>query len=242
MYVSNEWHQTLRTRSNPHASALRHYLGKQLALGFRPHYFLTWHYINPGEYRQQRHLLLDVKGLSDAAHLRRRSDPEIVSKDCLQIRNRLQRHLWGIKRLHQTWKHNEPPMLFFHELGAGEQLHTHLLIPTPAVATYDSREALLHYCNDQLRSQCSFLSRDRTIDVRPIDNSEGLIDYLLKEANGESYSFDAQVSTVLIPSPTGPIPSSACNRTRPYRTSKNSPSLPPLPPSRTSGSTWRVKP
>ncbi|WP_411872036.1 hypothetical protein [Vulcanococcus limneticus] len=222
--------------------AFKHYLLQQQDLGFKPLYLITWHYRNTAELNQGKGLLLDRKGLSAAAHLRRRCDPDIVTRDAQHIRNLLLSALWGVKRHNQGWREQIPPMFFFNELGIGEQLHTHLLIPAPAVQAYNSVKALLTYCNNELRAKCRSLSRDRTIDVKLVTEPTGLIDYLVKEVTLDHCSPDAHASIPLVKQPDGRVSTSAWTL-RPHGL-KQPPvhGLPPLPPSRRTGSTWRARP
>ena len=98
---------------------------------------------------------------------------------------------YGIKRLNQTWKHNFPNLLFFHEKGKTKlQYHTHLLLPE--TTAYNNVEDLLDCFNTTIRKSRKCLSKWKSIDVKEIDGRDKykVIGYLIKETCSKHISFD----------------------------------------------------
>ena len=184
------------------------YLREQLKKGIKPKWLVSLHYQHPVEHIKSIKETDKPFGFGDRYGFRtygniwsqvanynywehRRNDEDSVIKDASQIRNSVLKLFYGIKRLNQTWKHNFPNLLFFHEKGKTKlQYHTHLLLPE--TTAYNNVEDLLDCFNTTIRKSRKCLSKWKSIDVKEIDGRDKykVIGYLNKETCSKHISFD----------------------------------------------------
>tara|TARA_B100000282_G_scaffold279002_1_gene239013 strand:- start:1574 stop:2437 length:864 start_codon:yes stop_codon:yes gene_type:complete len=181
------------------------WLLNQLKMGVEPAWFITFHYEHPSEKVKKLKETSFTEGWRDRIFFKdlcslhyykywvnRRNDEDQVYEDTSQIRNVLLRYLYGIKRLNRTDKKEFPNIFFFHEKGKTKlQYHTHLLIPKKNLnPDFNNQKDLSWLFNDFIRHKRKCFSKWKHIDVRPVNDKEGLIGYLNKETNPNHISFD----------------------------------------------------
>tara|TARA_B100001996_G_scaffold133158_1_gene101340 strand:+ start:762 stop:1544 length:783 start_codon:yes stop_codon:yes gene_type:complete len=182
------------------------YLEEQCDLGFQPSWFITFHYQHPSEKLKQRRETCNEYGWRDRIgftskrpmwnevsyykhwdHRRNLEDQVLV--DTSQIKNVILKTLFGIKRLNRTDRNNFPNLFFFHEKGKTKlQYHTHLLLPKTK-SNHPEKE-IKEIFDTSIRKRCMSISQWKSIDIKPISNTRGLIGYLNKETNPNHISFD----------------------------------------------------
>jgi len=182
------------------------YLNNQLDLGVEPKWMVSFHYQHPVEhckhlketdklygfgdrygFKSSRSLWNEVSSYNYWSN--KRNDEDQIIKDASQIRNSVLKWLYGIKRFNQTWKHNFPNLLFFHEKGKTKLLyHTHLLLPKPK--NYDTYEELYDVFNTTIRQQRKCVSKWKRIDITPVIDKYNIVGYLNKETTSKHISFD----------------------------------------------------
>ena len=201
---------------------------EQLKQGVEPAYFVSYHYKHPSEMVRQVRETNNPLGHKDRIFFqsfcshnyykywekRRNSEVQLI-KDVSHIRNILLNTLYGIKRLDRTDLKEFPNLFFFHEKGkVGLQYHTHLLIPKknllPEFDSVKELKTLFNYLKTpkkvetkkgiKTRQPIKCLSHFKDIDVREVNNKEGVVGYLNKETNPNHISFDFYNSIPLLPS------------------------------------------
>ena len=121
------------------------FLNNQIDIGFKPDYFITFHYRHPSERYSAKKQTNNPLGWRDRYGIgkdkflwkeipkynyydKRRNDYDLIVEDTYEIRNVIAKELYGINRINHLDKF--PPMFFFHELGKAKlQYHTHLMLP-----------------------------------------------------------------------------------------------------------------
>lgn len=188
------------------------FLHHQVALGFNPKWFVTFHYKHPSErYKHRRETenefgFGDRYGMDTASTLwneiprykfyeRKRSDADAVEKDTYEIRNVIAKELYGIKRINH--KDKFPPIFFFHELGKVKlQYHTHLLLPELNIRNNSfnlltqSKEELEDAFHNIIRHKRKCFSIWKKIHIREIDNPFTAVSYVNKETSKHHTSLD----------------------------------------------------
>ena len=110
------------------------FLNNQIELGFKPKWFITFHYHHPAEkcwkviekykplgygnrigFKTRNGLWNEVEYYNSLE--RKRNDYDCLVEDTSQIKNVMLKYLYGINRLNQEWKHEFPNLFFFHEKG-----------------------------------------------------------------------------------------------------------------------------
>ncbi len=189
---------------------IRNIIKEQEELGFLGAWFITFHYFHPYELIRP----VKVKGTNmityktndgksiwstsgDRKIILMRNDLEQVSKDCRHVINVLLKEIYSIKRPN-NYKSNLPSILSFHELGE-EQYHTHLVVPKPKLKILHDENKLFYILNKKVRKKCKSLSKWKKIDVRPVTNQYGLMNYLNKQTEPKHTALDLMSSLVIHP-------------------------------------------
>ncbi|CAK6689063.1 hypothetical protein BBFGKLBO_00540 [Synechococcus sp. CBW1107] len=158
----------------PEAFSLLSHLLLELRHGVQLKYIITWHW-SP----QQR-------------------DYADVTREARHFKNVMLKRVWGYNRIQQTRVAQAPPLYFSHERSSeAGRFHTHLLIPQPP-AQHDSVAALSREFNGHFRKAIRALDRDRTIDVKPIDDPVGMMSYIVKQASSSYTPLDFELSLFLL--------------------------------------------
>ena len=195
------------------------FLNHQIDIGFKPDYFITFHYRHPSErYSAQKQTnnelgFKDRYGIGKDKSLwkeipkynyydKRRNDYDLIVEDTYEIRNVLAKELYGIKRINHLDKF--PPMFFFHELGKAKlQYHTHLLLPKINIRNNQfnlqtNTAAELEYEFDTtIRGKRKCFSAWKQIHIREVDNPYVAVSYVNKETTRQHMSLDYQNSIFL---------------------------------------------
>ncbi len=157
----------------PEAFSLLRHLVLELRHGVRPKYLVTWHW-SP----QQR-------------------DYASVTREARHFKNVMLKRVWGYNRIQHARVTQAPPMYFCHERSADAgRFHTHLLIPQPP-SQYDSVLDLSRELNGHFRTTIRALDRDRTIDVKPIEEPVGVMSYIVKQSSSCYCPLDYELSVIL---------------------------------------------
>ena len=206
----------LLMKTNQEQDETQLFLEYQLSLGFKPKYFVSFHYYHSTETSWKT--IEEKKTLDfgnrigfkcrngfwneveiDKAIDRKRNDYDCIVKDTKHIKNTILKYLYGIKRLNQTWKYEFPNLFFFHEKGkVGLQYHTHLLMPEKNLK-YKNEKDLYNYLNSNLRRKSNCFSKWKTIHIREIDSPLKAVSYVNKETNKFHNSLDYQNSHFILP-------------------------------------------
>jgi hypothetical protein len=191
------------------------FLNNQISLGFKPKWFITFHYHHPAEKCWK--VIEDYKPLNFGNRVgfkcrdgfwneveyynsleKKRNDFDCIIDDASQIKNVMLKYLYGIKRLNQEWKYEFPNLFFFHEKGKVKlQYHTHLLIPEKN-CKYSTKEDLHYALNTIIRKKRKCFSKWKTIHVREVDNPYLALSYVNKETCKEHNSLDYE-NSIFIP-------------------------------------------
>jgi len=188
------------------------FLNHQIEIGFKPDFFITFHYRHPSERYAARKETNNELGFKDRYGMksskslwseipkyqyydRRRNDYDLIIKDTREIRNVIAKELYGIKRINHLDKF--PPMFFFHELGKAKlQYHTHLMIPKLNVRNNhfnlipNTESDLEHELNNTIRAKRKCFSTWKHIHIRQIDNPYAAVSYVNKETTRQHTSLD----------------------------------------------------
>ena len=194
-------------RLNQEQLATKEYLETQVQLGLKPKYMVTFHYSNSAErcWRTiEKHKPMGFRNRigfkcrdgfwheveADRSLDRQRNDYDCITNDAAHIKNTILKYLYGIKRLNQTWRHDYPQLLFFHEKGkVNLQYHTHLLMPEENLKINDTN-GLRDYFHSNLRRKSKCLTKWKSIDVREVTSVNGILSYLNKETSKFHNSLD----------------------------------------------------
>lgn len=171
------------------------YLKKQLELGLKPQWVITYHYYTPDEIKpnQKKSVWKTIPYYNYIS--KRRNDYDKIIEDNAHIKNVLLRDLFNINRPQEYWKYEFPNMIFFHEKGVNKlKYHTHLVLPD--CKKYNDDQQLTLYMNSQLKMKVKCLSHYK-IDITKIDNPIGILKYLNKETRTEHCSLDWKNSTFI---------------------------------------------
>jgi len=195
------------------------FLNHQIDIGFKPDYFITFHYRHPSErYSAQKQTnnelgFKDRYGIGKDKSLwkeipkynyydKRRNDYDLIVEDTYEIRNVLAKELYGIKRINHLDKF--PPMFFFHELGKAKlQYHTHLLLPKINIRNNQfnlqtiTATDLEYEFNNTIRGKRKCFSAWKQIHIREVDNPYVAVSYVNKETTRQHMSLDYQNSIFL---------------------------------------------
>mgnify|MGYP001225925419 CR=1 FL=1 len=193
-----------------------YYLLNQLQNGFKPKWFITYHYKHPSEnvralretnkpYGYQDRIGFKTYGdmwyqVSSYNNMeRKRNSFDSLVEDTKQVKNVILKTLFGIKRPQHKWKYEFPPIFFFHEKGRVKlQYHTHLLLPDvqPELNDVDSIQDIFE---NTIRKSRKCFSRWKSIHVRPIDDPKKALSYVNKETSMQHNSFDYESSLLIHP-------------------------------------------
>jgi hypothetical protein len=192
------------------------FLDNQLKLGFKPKWFITYHYQHPSENVRAIRETNNPFGFQDRIGFRtygdmwnqvssynnmerKRNSYDSLIEDTSQIKNCILKYLYGINRLNQEWKHEFPNLFFFHEKGKVKlQYHTHLLIPEKN-CKFNSGEDLYDAFNNSIRKRRKCFSKWKQIHIREIDNPRLALSYVNKETTMEHNSLDYENSIFILP-------------------------------------------
>lgn len=180
---------------NKEKLAIIEYLKKQLELGLKPQWVITYHYYTPDEIKsnQKRSVWRTIPYYNYIS--KRRTDYDAIIKDNSHIKNVLLRDLFQINRPDEYWKYEFPNMIFFHERGTNRlKYHTHLILPD--CIRYNDDEQLTLYMNTKLKMKVKCLSHYK-INITKIYNPLGILKYLNKETRTEHCSLDWKNSTFI---------------------------------------------
>jgi len=187
---SEEW---ALYKKNPIRYKLLKDLIEQFEMGFTPRWLITYHLYHPDElvwgYKGSDHGDLWKKVSHQKWIKKRRLDEFNLYEDTKKIRNVEMKILYGAKRLNRLDKYDVPPMYYFHEMGKSKnQFHTHHLLTT--VPNANNEESLKRIFNNKIRHECRSISLWREIDVKPIHDTKGILNYLTKETSLDRLSLD----------------------------------------------------
>ena len=195
------------------------FLNNQIEIGFKPDYFITFHYRHPSERYAVRKETNKPHGFGDRYGMdtdktlwkeipqynyydMRRNDYDLIIEDTRQIRNVIAKELYGINRINHLDKF--PPMFFFHELGKSKlQYHTHLLLPKTNIRNCEfnlktiTAEEIEYEFNNTIRSKRKCFSSWKHIHIREIDDPFKAVSYVNKETTKDHSSLDYQNSIFL---------------------------------------------
>ena len=192
------------------------FLDNQLKLGFKPKWFITYHYHHPSETVRQIRETNNPFGFQDRIGFkaygdmwnqvssynnmeRKRNSFDSLIEDTSQIKNCILKYLYGINRLNQEWKYEFPNLFFFHEKGKVKlQYHTHLLI-TEKNCKFNSIEDLYDVFNNSIRKRRRCFSKWKQIHIREIDNPKLALSYVNKQTAMEYNSLDYENSIFILP-------------------------------------------
>jgi hypothetical protein len=192
------------------------FLDNQLKLGFKPKWFITYHYKHPSENVRAIRETNNPFGFQDRIGFktygdmwnqvssytrmeRKRNSYDSLIEDTSQIKNCILKYLYGINRLNQEWKYEFPNLFFFHEKGKVKlQYHTHLLIPEKN-CKFNSVEDLYDVFNNSIRKRRRCFSKWKQIHIREIDNPKLALSYVNKETTMEHNSLDYENSIFILP-------------------------------------------
>jgi hypothetical protein len=192
------------------------FLDNQLKLGFKPKWFITYHYKHPSENVRAIRETNNPFGFQDRIGFktygdmwnqvssynnmeRKRNSYDSLIEDTSQIKNCILKYLYGINRLNQEWKYEFPNLFFFHEKGKVKlQYHTHLLIPEKN-CKFNSVEDLYDVFNNSIRKRRRCFSKWKQIHIREIDNPKLALAYVNKETTMEHNSLDYENSIFILP-------------------------------------------
>ena len=195
------------------------FLNNQIDIGFRPDYFITFHYRHPSERYSARRETKNPLGHKDRYGMdtaktiwkeipkynyydKRRNDDDLIVEDTYEIRNVIAKELYGISRINHLDKF--PPMFFFHELGKAKlQFHTHLLLPKINIRnnrfnlkTITAKEIEYEF-NNTIRGKRKCFSTWKHIHIRDIDNPYTAVSYVNKETTRHHIGLDFRNSIFL---------------------------------------------
>ncbi len=192
------------------------YLLNQLENGFKPKWFITYHYLHPSEWVNPLRETNKPLGYQDRIGFRtygdmwkmgkryesledKRNSFDSLVKDTKHIRNIILKVLFGIKRPQHKWKYEFPTLFFFHEKGRVKlQYHTHLLIPD-VLPELNDVSSIHDIFDTNIRKSSNCFSRWKNIHVRPIDNPMKALSYVNKETSMTHNSFDYESSLLIHP-------------------------------------------
>ena len=195
------------------------FLNNQIDIGFKPNYFITFHYRHPSERYSAKKQTNNELGWKDRYGIgkdksiwkeipkynyydKRRKDYNLIVEDTYEIRNVIAKELYGINRINHLDKF--PPMFFFHELGKAKlQYHTHLLLPKINIRNNQfnlktiTATDLEYEFNNTIRGKRKCFSSWKHIHIREIDNPYVAVSYVNKETTRQHTSLDYQNSIFL---------------------------------------------
>ena len=209
-------------------------LQDQLRRGFEPKWFISFHYTEPSDsltpqqegnsnrvgFRDSDRGLLDPevnfnlwnRSGAYVAKERVRNTRDWVEHNTRDIKNKILKRLFNIKRLDKWREHTYPPMLFFHERGKSKvKYHTHLVLPQTKLRSelFESnstdylKKVLEGNVPNGIKDRCKSISIDKSIDVLPVYNSSTLFSYLNKETTEEELPLDTINSLMYTPNKDG---------------------------------------
>ena len=220
-------------------------LQDQLRRGFEPKWFISFHYTEPSDsltpqqegnsnrigFRDTDRGVLDPdvnfnlwnRSGAYTAKEQVRNSRDWVENNAGDIRNKILKRCFNIKRLSKKREHTYPPMLFFHEKGKSKRkYHTHLVLPqTKLRSDYfgsNSADYLKKVMEGNtlngIKDSCKSISRDKSIDVQEVYDSSTLFSYLNKETTEEELPLDTTNSLMYTPKEGGGYKITSGSKTR----------------------------
>ena len=197
--------------------ALLNYLHQQIDMGFKPKWLISLHYQHPTEHAKPFKETNNLYGFGDRINFKtkrniwfedalykywdnKRNDEEQVIKDAGQIKNRILRYFYKVKRLNKYHQHKYqiPNLYIFNEKGkTGLKYHTHIVLPD--TLCYNNQEDICEVFNLSIRKRLQCISTWKDIDVREINRIYDIFGYLNKETKSNFVAFDFTNSNPIIP-------------------------------------------
>lgn len=219
------------------------FLREQIRRGCESAWFVSLHFVHPDEFLQEvketkrpygfgERIYFDSYGShwntigayeSKVAAKRSLNETHRNIKD---IRNKILKNLYGVKRLDRLWNYKLNPILFFTEKGKyssikdskDQDFHLHIALPkidsltfknekNPRPVTEKNLRVFLERDLNGLKRLCKSTSLKRSIDVQEVEEwkggTKGLFYYLNKETDIENKNVDFMNSLMLVPSASG---------------------------------------
>lgn len=197
--------------------AMHMYLRNQVEMGFKAKWLVTLHYQHPTEHAKPFKETDKPFGFGDRINFKtkrnvwfedalykywdsKRNDNRQVVQDVKKIKCRILRYFYQVKRLNKYHHHKYqiPNLYFFNEQGKTKlQYHTHIVLPD--TLCYNNQEELYDVFNTTIKNGLKCTSRWKDIDVRPINNTNGIFEYLNKETKSNFLAFDFENSNPITP-------------------------------------------
>lgn len=197
----------------------------QIRRGFKPRWFVSYHYNQPSEKlipekeleshrigfrdsdrgEKDKFLNFNVWNRSGAytAMERAKNSRGEVERNTRDIKNKILKRIYGIKRLNKWREPTYPPMLFFHEQGKEKiKYHTHLVLPSTPLRfdTADNLERIFEGKSPNgVKDNCRSLSITRSINVKAVYEKDDLFKYLNKETTEDDMAIDVLNSLMYTP-------------------------------------------
>lgn len=189
---------------NPARRQTIDWINERISAGVQPTYFISAQFRCPSEMGSHRANCTDVSHAAMRQYAwaeRRRKDPDFFAKDVRDVANKLQRVLWCPPTASsRSCKARSVPTLWFTEKGV-HQYHVHILIPDP-VNVAATAAAIEHAWRRQLTPLCRCLSNSQqSVDVQPIYDLPGLIQYCTKQVTATNPVIDYEASKLPVPAP-----------------------------------------
>ncbi len=219
------------------------FLREQIRRGCESAWFVSLHFVHPDEFLQEvketkrpygfgERIYFDSYGShwdtigtyeSKVAAKRSLNETHRNIKD---IRNKILKNLYGVKRLDRLWNYKLNPIFFFTEKGKyssikdskDQDFHLHIALPkidsltfknekNPRPVTEKNLRVFLERDLNGLKRLCKSTSFKRSIDVQKVEEwkggTKGLFYYLNKETDIENKNVDFMNSLMLVPSASG---------------------------------------
>lgn len=194
--------------------AMLHYLRNQVDMGFKAKWLISLHYQHPTEHAKPFKETNKPLGYGDRINFKTkrniwyenalykywcnmRNNENQVEKDAGQIKKRILRYLYGVKRRNRHDLYDIPNLYFFNEKGKAKvKYHTHIVLPD--TLCYNNEEELEDVFNTTIKERLKCMSLWNKVDVCRINNPYDIFEYLNKETNSNFLAFDPTNSNPII--------------------------------------------
>ena len=220
------------------------FLLEQIRRGFEAEWFVTLHFVHPDEFVKEEKETIRPYGFGERisfdsygshwntigayeSRIAATSSLNETSRNIKDIRNKILKNLYGVKRLDRLWNYKLEPILFFTEQGKNrykkdkkdQEYHLHFALPkiNPSIIFKNEKhprpvtETILRIFLERdlkgLKRLNKSISLKKSIGVEEVDEwkggSKGLFHYLNKETDIENKNVDFMNSLLLVPSASG---------------------------------------
>ena len=219
-------------------------LREQQRRGFEAEWFISLHFVHPDDFVKEEKETTRPYGFGERIYfdsygshwntigayeskVAATSSLTETQRNVRDIRNKILKNIYGVKKIDRLWNYKLEPILFFNEQGKNrhkkdkkdKEFHLHIALPkinpsiifknekNPRPVTERILRVFLERDLDGIKERCKSISFKKSIGVVKVEEwkggTKGLLYYLNKETNIENKNVDFMNSLMLVPSASG---------------------------------------